>query len=74
MYLPKDVLQHHRLDNKAQRAGNIGAFIVHKFKLCLHEEVSHIKFLTSNFMLKPGTKINYVTRKGENERIEVQGR
>lgn len=74
MYLPQDVLQYRRIGNKAWNAGNAGAFIVHKFKLCLYEDVSLIKFLTSNFMSKLCPKINNVSRKAENKKAEVQGR
>lgn len=55
MYLSKHVLQCHRLDNKAQKAGNTTAFIVHKLELCLYEDGSDIEFLTSNYL--PQNKI-----------------
>lgn len=56
MYLPEDVLPEHRLDNKARRSGNMSAFVGHKLLSRLCEDISHIKFLTSNFMSKQHQK------------------
>ena len=67
MYLPKDVPWYHRLDNKAWKAGNIAAFIIHKFVFRFYEDASHIKFVTSNFMCQ---KISTIKRKSENKRSE----
>lgn len=62
MYLSKHVLQCHKLD-KAQTAGNTAAVTVHKLELCLNEDISDTKFLTSNFMSKQNKYYSEESRK-----------
>lgn len=64
MQVPKDVLRFHRRDNKPQKAGNMGALIVHKFMFCRHENVTHkvsnlrfhVKAVPKNKMMLPEKK------------------